>query len=91
MKKQTFKNGVSLRLIPKEGEAREQDPRLEAFWNRFLKMSVDEKRKVVKRLFAQLGKYKKEKRVAIAVLHKHHQNEMRIERTLRMIGQRMRG
>ncbi|QCO35096.1 hypothetical protein E4414_02250 [Leptospira interrogans] len=77
--------------MPKEGDEREVDPRLEAFWNRFTKLSVNEKRKEVKRLFTLLSKYQKEKEAMISNLYKVHQNEWEIERTLRMIGRRMRG
>ncbi|WP_017850283.1 hypothetical protein ACO1KB_02800 [Leptospira interrogans serovar Szwajizak] len=91
MKKQGIKTGVSLRLVRQEVEKSEFDPRLEAYWTRFLTLSLDERRKEVKRLFSQLYKYQREKKARLANLNKAQQNETEIARTLRMIGRRMRG
>ncbi|EKR62784.1 hypothetical protein LEP1GSC036_2251 [Leptospira weilii str. 2006001853] len=92
MKNPEFKKGrVTLRLVSKDEKLRELELRLEVYWNRFKEMSTKEKRNAVRELFVHLYKSQKQTKELIRALLSHHQNEIEIERTLRMIGKRMRG
>ncbi|ULH27670.1 hypothetical protein [Leptospira weilii] len=92
MKNSEFKKGrVILRLVSKNEKLGELDLRLEVFWNRFKEMNTKEKRNAVRELFIHLYKSQKQTKELIQTLLSHHQNEVEIERTLRMIGKRMRG
>lgn len=92
MKDTECKEGrVILRLVSKNERLRELELRLETFWNRFQGMNIREKRKAVKELFLNLYKSQKQTKKLIQTLLSHCQNEVEIEKTLCMIGKRMRG
>ncbi|UOG33016.1 hypothetical protein MAL01_10130 [Leptospira noguchii] len=80
-----------LRLVCREEKENLLDERLEIYWNRFERMSSQEKRKEVKQLFTSLYKTEQKKEATLNDLIEHRHREAELKRTLRMIGERMRG
>lgn len=88
MKKREFQESrVSLRLVSKDC----LDERVESFWNCYMLMNSNERRKTVKELLSTLHKSRKRSEEMTTKLGDLLEMEIEIEKKLRVIGERMRG